>query len=133
MQLISKLEQLRTNVKTLDDYFTKGSHAEKKWALDRVRRGTCFVVYKVGEELRFAPSRFIGYVDNTIGKHDAAVGIKDGRKTNPVISGILACEPSPNDGMELEYLRYCTKLGIMAPETGSHGAARKFWREKITI
>ena len=72
-------------------------------------------------------------MDNTKGKHDAATGIKDGRKTNPVISVILSGDPLSNNSMEQEYLKYCSKLGITARETGSHGATRKYWGEKITI
>ena len=132
MQLISNLEQLRKNVKRFDDYLTKGSPEGKKWAQDHVQRGLCFVVYMIDEEMRFAPSRFVGYENNTIGKHTSTRG-KDGRKTNLAINEILDGKPSPNSDMLRAYLGYCARLRIVAQERGPFDTARKFWQSEISV
>jgi 5-methylcytosine-specific restriction protein A len=126
MELITNIEQLKSNMKTLDDYLYKGSPAEKIWGKQRVKLGICFVAYRAANELRFAPSLFIGYNGNNIAKH-AANRTKDGRETNPAISAILKTAPTENADMENKYLEYCKKLGITPCKTSPFGTVRKFW------
>lgn len=127
MKLIDNKKQLIKNIDTLEGYLTEGDEYSKSEATSLVKRGTCFVAYNIDKELRFAPSRFIGYIDNKLDKHSASLE-KDGRETNKVINEILATKPQPNDKLNSKYLDYCNKLGIQPSKTGSFGAPRKFWQ-----
>lgn len=88
MKFIEILKDLQVNLETLENYLNSPVQKEREYALDRVKLGTCFVVYEINGQNHFAPSRFIGYKDNTMGKHDNN-DEKDGRETNPAISGVL--------------------------------------------
>lgn len=129
MKLITTMEQLKKNITTFDNYLLKGTFEQKDWIKKRILEGICFVAYSINNELRFAPSRFLGYVDNEINKHKSST-TKDGRKTNPAISIILGCEPILNEKLLTKYLDYCGKIGIEKRKYGSRGYARKFW-EKV--
>ncbi len=48
---------------------TIGDEEERLDASDLIKRGTCFVAYQVQGELRFAPSRFLEYIDNKLNKY----------------------------------------------------------------
>ena len=87
MRLIENEEQLLRNIETLESYLTEGNDYESKEATLLVKRGTCFVAYKIDKEIRFAPSRFIGYFDNKLDRHSVALD-KDGRETNKAINQI---------------------------------------------
>lgn len=126
MELITNEQQLIKNIETLEGYLTEGSSDEMKEATSLVKRGICFVAYEALGELRFAPSRFIGYVDNTFEKHSLNES-KHGTFTNGAIKKILHEEPLPNEILEEKYLKYCSKLGIYPNNKAVFGARRKFW------
>jgi seryl-tRNA synthetase len=73
MKLVSKIEELKDNIETVENYLTEGNDEEKKYIVNLIRLGKCFVAYSVNDdnkkELRFVPSRFIGYIYNSISKH----------------------------------------------------------------
>lgn len=130
MKLINTQNQLINNINTLEGYLTKGDDYSNRQATALIKRGTCFVAYKIGKKIRFAPSRFIGYTDNKLDKHYASVE-KDGRETNKAIINILGTKPKPNDKLNEKYFEYCKRLGIQPNEKGSFGAPRKFWQLDI--
>lgn len=125
MGLISNLKQLNQNINNVEKYLAKGSEDEKIATKNLIKRGTCFVVYKINGETKFAPSRFLGYVYNELYKHHHKE--TDGRETNKVISKILESDPEANPQFEKEYFEYCHKLGFQANKSGSFGAPRKYW------
>lgn len=130
MRLINTKNQLIKNIDTLEGYLTEGDDYSSNEAKSLVKRGTCFVAYKIDRELRFAPSRFIGYTDNKLDKHSAS-DEKDGRETNKAIITILEAKPLPNEKLNENYVDYCNRLGIQPNEKGSFGAPRKFWQLEI--
>ena len=131
MKLINDKEELIKNIETLEGYLTEGNDYSTKEATSLIKRGTCFVAYQVDKELRFAPSRFIGYIDNKLEIH--SVSHRDGRETNKAINSILETKPLPNEKLEKKYFEYCNELGIQPNEKGAFGVQRKFWRLNIEI
>ena len=125
MGLISTLKQLRKNINNVEKYLAIGTDEEKMETYNLIKRGTCFVAYTIDEEVRFAPSRFVGYVYNELYKH--ALSEKDGRETNKAISKVLGAQPLPNIMLEGKYLDYCRRLGILPNDNGAFGAPRKYW------
>lgn len=126
MQLIKDKDQILINIESLEGYLTEGNEYEKKEATLLVKRGICFIAYKIDTEIRFAPSRFIGYIDNKLDIHFSDKNI-DGRDTNKAIIEILGNKPIPNTELEIKYIDYCNKLGIRSSEKGTYGVQRKFW------
>lgn len=126
MKLINNKDQLIKNIDTLEGYLTEGNEYSNSEATALVKRGTCFIAYSIENELRFAPSRFIGYIDNNLDKHSAS-NEKDGRKTNKAIIKILGTKPQPNEKLNDKYLEYCNRIGIKPSDKGSFGVQRKFW------
>jgi hypothetical protein len=126
MKPISKLSELIKNIQTLDEYLNSRVDPEYSFARSLVKRGICFVAVKDSEIYQFYPSRFIGYINNSMDAHSNNP-YKNGRITNPAISEILGAEPSVNSFLNREYAKHCESLGFEARERGSFGIERKFW------
>ena len=126
MELVKSLEEIRHNIAVLDSYLDKKTDPEYSYALGLVKRGICFIADSSSGKYRFYPSRFIGYVDNTMDKHMSNT-TKDGKQTNPAISTILHDKPQHNLQLEELYQTYCQSLGFEANEKGSRGIDRKYW------
>ena len=128
MNTVTSLEQLKKNLNKLEYYLQMGTTDEQEEARQYIERGTCFLAYNDGGRMRFAPSRFIGYENNTFDKHSSN-DTRHGGVTNPAISKLLKTR-QPLVDMELEelYQQYCHSLGITPRPKGSFGASRKYWR-----
>jgi 5-methylcytosine-specific restriction protein A len=125
MKLIDKKVELIENLETVENYLTAGTNFETEETEKLIKRGTCFVAYKINKEIRFAPSRFIGYKKNQLTKHLKSK--KDGRHTTFRINKILGTKAIPNKNLETFYLNYCNNLGVSPSKTGTYGAERKYW------
>lgn len=90
-----------------------------------VKRGICFVVTMADERAFFSPSRFIGYVGNSLGIHEANEQ-RDGRDTNPAIASVLKQDWTTSKTLDAEYRNFCQNLGFIARERGTFGIERKF-------
>lgn len=68
---IEKREDIISNIETLYSYLHGESGEDyKKWAVDKLKRGKNMVVEVINGHICFAPSRFVGYLNNTREKHD---------------------------------------------------------------
>jgi hypothetical protein len=126
MKTVSNLNELITNIQTLDGYLNAQVDPEYDFALNLIKNGTCFVAMEDSSVYRFYPSRFIGYADNSMDAHLNNME-KDGKETNPAISKILGAKPSINSILNKEYARYCETLGFEPRDKGAFGSERKFW------
>lgn len=82
---ITTKEDVIENIKTLYGYMENISDTETyNWATNILRKGRIYVVEIIGSKLYFAPSRFVGYKDNTAKKHQNNHG--DGKQTNDKLS-----------------------------------------------
>ena len=128
MEPVKTLKELTANVQILDEYLNSKSDPEFMFALNLVKRGTCFYVTKNGDNVyRFYPSRFIGYVCNNMDAHMNNQE-KNGRETNSAIFNILGARPIPNTMLDKLYRDYCISLGFVANAKGSFGVERKYLR-----
>lgn len=127
MELVKSVSQLIKNIHTLEQYLNQKVDPEYSYALNLIKRGTCFVAVKQDDgEYRFYPSRFIGYVDNTMNKHENNP-YKDGRETNFAISSAVGSKPQIDPALDSIYQQFCEKLGFIAKNKGSFGVLRKYW------
>jgi predicted HNH restriction endonuclease len=129
MKLINTKRQLLSNIRTVEHYLADGKDEEQLAVRELIRRGKCFVAYEVKNEVRFAPSRFLGYINNNIKKHNAAKARHDvnGWDTNPVISQVLKQQLFSPSKLETKYRNYCSDLGI----TPANFKRRKYWRFEL--
>ena len=111
------------NIEMIDLYLSKKVDPEYTYALNLIKKGTCFLKY----HNKFYPSRFLGYKDNSMQMHDSNP-IRNGIVTNKIISSILkVSKPVFDVKLNEEYQEYCRQLGFEPREKGSFGAERKFW------
>ena len=124
---VESLDEVLDNCATLDGYIESRKDPEYTYALDLIKRGTCFLAIEGEGEYRFYPSRFIGYYNNSMVQHENN-GDKDGRVTNPAIAAAIdQGNPTPNSELDLLYKNYCNSLGFHASDKGTFGVERKFW------
>ena len=127
MITIKSKNELIQNINTIEDYLKKEEGQEYEFALNLIKRGTCFISVKIDyDNYKFYPSRFIGYSNNTIYNHQNNY-YKDGRVTNVAISNILGYKPYSDENLNIKYKNYCEILGFTAWNKGSYGVEHKFW------
>ena len=129
MRFVKSINEIKNNMTTLDDYLSEKHDPEYSFALDLIKNGICFIAASVNSSYRFYPSRFIGYANNTMNKHEKNEW-KDGRKTKPVISQILNQKYVSDAELEIAYREYCESLGFTPRERGAFGVERKYLRMK---
>jgi len=66
MNLIKTIEEIKLNLETVEKYLSEGTEFEEDETKKLIKRGSCFMAYRIAGELRFAPSRFIGYKNNNL-------------------------------------------------------------------
>ena len=72
---IGTRENVIQNIKTLYSYLDgKVDNEHKDWASQRMSQGRNYVIEVVDSQICFAPSTFVGYLDNTMEKHEANHG-----------------------------------------------------------
>lgn len=91
---------------------------------ERVKKGKNFVSYQVGNEWRFAPSRFIGYKGNSPESYKKYQG--NGGVTDKRLSKLLG--ERKLDHRKSKFEKFAKKLGI-APEKNDH----KFFSKSISL
>lgn len=125
MNVVTTLEQIKNNIAELERGRRAGGKAlEEYQAL--IKRGTCFLPYESEKGLSFAPSRFVGYIDNKLATH-ANNQIRDGRDTNVAINQLIGTRPSSNTALEQAYIEFCRAIAVTPSKTGAFGVERKYW------
>ena len=128
MELVTTWAQIATNIAELERLRQVGSGGHRDYR-SLIRLGTIFLPYDGSDGIAFAPSRFLGYVDNSLSKH-AQNDAKDGRQTTPAISAVLGGQPAADSEMGDAFRAFCTRIGVEARATGNFGAPRRFWRKQ---
>lgn len=98
------------NIYTLFSYAKSGIREERDWAIDRFKLGKWFVVEPFGDTLMFAPSRFVGYKDNSMEKHITNRG--DGTQTNNKFCELRLYKEAVDDYLSEEFQHLMAQLGI---------------------
>ena len=131
LPFIETKEDILKNAETLNDYLGKSDYAK-----GLIQRGKCFVAISTKDGYRFFPSRFMGYLNNSMEAHEKMGEIRietgeitrDGRDTNPVISDILGELIENNDSKwefyETKFMNFCKKLNIEPYDN-----ERKYWEQ----
>jgi predicted HNH restriction endonuclease len=124
-KLIEERSELLENIRLIEQYLCEGNDTERDFAISLIKKGRCFVAYKVDNKIRFSTSRFIGYLNNNIERHLSEH--RDGRDTNPQISRILRQKLSENPLLEEAHSEYCNSFGV-EPDN----VKKTFWEIELT-
>lgn len=127
MRPIKSRQELLQNLETVERYLSSNDDTETSQIHNLIRLGACFLCYKINGEIRFAPSRFIGYANNNIGKHHKNRAEIDGRITNVQIIKTLEQMVKQNAQLDKELTKFCASLGFL-PANKKH----KFWILELT-
>lgn len=122
---IENLHELLENLLTVDEYLSMADEDAYGKMLGLIARGTVFVAYQSCSELRFAPSRFLGYFRNNLTKHLVKDNGKNGSDTTCTINKILGTKDRVDQRLEKSYLDFCEKYGVKPKKMVS--AHRKYW------
>lgn len=130
MKLVTSLKQIEKNIEWVENYLVDGTDQQKEQIGNLIRRGKSLVAYQVSNEIRFAPSRFLGYVANSLEKHAQAVADKlvDGKETNPVLTKLIGSKLEQNEQLDKLYVKYCHNLG----QEATAYSKRRFWQLDLT-
>lgn len=120
LQTIESIDDLKRNLSTVESYLvTESADADFKEMCDYIRHGHNLVAYLVGNKYHFAPSRFVGYKNNSLAKHRKNKGY--GTETDEAINKIVR-KYTESDDMENKYQMFCKSLHI-----ASDRRKRKYW------
>ncbi len=122
MAYVRTLNEIITNITTLEKYLNEGSAEEATYAKELVKNSTKMVVYKVEGVNHFAPSVFIGYVGNTM-KNEKATRDEDHSDADKKVAKVVGKDAFLNNIMETNFAKYCSSLGIKPPKI-----ERSYWR-----
>jgi hypothetical protein len=125
---VNSREDIIINLKTLEQYKNSTNPRIKEFYNALIKNGKCFAVYRTDQGSGFAPSKFIGYRNNTMEAHVPDVG-KDGKKTNPVIDRILKYRLKYKATLEAEYKKFCREYCEREPSKKK----RAYWDIVIDI
>lgn len=119
---IETREDIIFNIKTLNSYL-KGEKGDeyKTWAVEKMTRGKNFVVEIIDSEVCFAPSRFVGYLNNTKDKHEENYG--DGTQTDEKIK--VYYQKVQDKRLDMLFQNELSKYKIYFGE-------KKYWIDKNT-
>ncbi|MEI6707428.1 MAG: HNH endonuclease [Methylococcales bacterium] len=124
-ELITSIEEIEQNLSLFEKYLCgEVSPDAQKFACKRVKMGTNFIAYTIDSEWRFAPSRYVGYANNSIKAHNDNQN-KNGGSTDAAIDKALG-DCTQDDELENKYRAFCIKLEIVCNEK-----QRQYWRFNI--
>ena len=107
---VSSIEDIKHNLVTIEQYLNDNSLEAKEKMYDLIRRGHNYVAYKVDGTYHFAPSRFIGYQDCNLDKHEEN-HFKNGCMTSRILRSLLGKDVE-NKRFEILLRRQCDKAGF---------------------
>lgn len=120
METVKTWSDIRSNILQLEEYKNSENSEERTFYKGIIGHGRCFVALDTRNGFIFAPSRFVGYVANTIKNHDENYD-KDGRITNEEINKTLGSHDA-NTILEERFKIFCQNLAI---NPDNH--ERKYW------
>lgn len=123
IEVIDSREAVVGNIQTLYSYLNGEKGDEyRTWAIEKMVRGRNFVVEMVNSHVCFAPSRFAGYVNNTMERHEANTE-KDGKETDARLRAYY--DMVQDDRLDVLLNHELSKYGVSSGQ-------KKYWIPKDT-
>ena len=122
MAYVRTLNDIIGNLETLEKYLAEGSKEETAYAKELIKNATNMVVYKVEGINHFAPSVFVGHVDNSMANQKKA-DPEEQPDADKKVAKVVGKDAFSNGIMEGNFAKYCDSLGIKPPKQD-----RLYWR-----
>ena len=123
IEFIDSREAVVGNIQTLYSYLNGEKGDEyRTWAIEKMVRGRNFVVEMINSHVCFAPSRFAGYVNNTMERHEANTK-KDGKETDARLRAYY--DMVQDDRLDVLLNHELSKYGVSSGQ-------KKYWIPKDT-
>lgn len=126
-RLIQTIDELKNNLEQVEYYLNDSNDIVLHEIQKLIGNGNNFVAYRIenSNEFHFAPSRFIGYLNNSLKIHFASKHAIDGKDTTREINKIFHKTCVYDNKLEKEYLSFCSKIG--AKPKNMRDIHRKYW------
>jgi 5-methylcytosine-specific restriction protein A len=124
VQLVTTKDQIVANIVLFENYQSSSNPVHRSYFCERLRLGKIFVFAVNDGRPFFCPSRFAGYENCTVEKHQA-FSFKNGSITTPAITRLLGAAAEDNEA-EKTYLALCSKLGLTPS-----AQTRTYWRIEL--
>ena len=111
-RLIENQSELYDNLMQVDAYLIGDNDTDRFQMAGLIARGRDLVVYKSNSKLHFAPSRFVGYLNNDLLTHFVDGNGKHGTVTTQRIDKILGYHSVPDDELDKVYFAFCEELEV---------------------
>jgi predicted HNH restriction endonuclease len=121
MKTVKTAEELETNLKSFEAYLYGNVPDDFEIAATLIKNGNSFIAYFVNGKYLFAPSRYIGYANNSLLAHKNN-NKKNGGETNIAISKILGGKPEIDGQLESAFVDFTIEFGITPKKI-----ERRFW------
>ena len=122
---IKNLSELMVNLNQVDNYLLDNNDENYQSMVSLIEKGTNFLAYRRGESWHFAPSRFIGYLNNSLLVHLVKYNGKDGKETSSAIDKIIGKTRCFDLDLEDKYLSFCKEIGAVPKRMIK--IQRKYW------
>ena len=139
MSTVTTWDEIEANIRTLEAARFAPDPATREEYINFIRKGICFLTYTSETGIAFAPSKFVGYINNTFAEHIRYRNNKDpnnprhGGKTNEAIEKIVGTKPKDDPEAEQLYQDFWHQLTFEPKSKGTAGNKRKYWRLESLI
>lgn len=124
MSIVESVEQIERNAKFFHPKELVSSSADAGYFRSLLKKGKVLYITEMRGELVFAPSRFVGYKNNSRKRHEALKNSyqADGKETNPAISKLIGIKHAESVDLDRIFVDHCESIGIVPSKN-----ERKFW------
>lgn len=122
MEFVSGHGELMANALTLADAIRDGT-VDARESGELVSRGKVFLPFRYGQDLAFAPAKFIAYQNNSIDGYRATAKSRSGSRARTAISRLLGHNAAEDEALEARLANYCLQIGAELK-----GNRHSFWR-----
>ena len=129
---IDTIEELNNNLKKVEAYlnFDEGKEMRKEM-IRLIERGKNFIAYQIGNEIHFAPSRFVGYKNNNIAVHLESREKHGTTTSNNLRKKSLLGQDNTDDKLCRLYIEYCKTLNPNSNVVEYPNKPQTFWMYNI--
>ena len=111
MELVANRVDLDANANAFLDAVHDRTLGQER-AREMLGAGWVYYPFRYGEQLAFAPAKFVGYVQNSIEEYDQTKKIRHGGRARAAISKVLGYDARPSVELNLQLQNYCLQLGV---------------------
>jgi hypothetical protein len=111
MALVDTRDEILANAFLLADAIHDGDLTQER-AKTLVGNGRVYLPFRYGDQLAFAPAKFIAFRGNSISSYDDTKVDRDGGVARKRVSRILGFDAVGSEALDLQLANYCLQIGV---------------------